>query len=79
MRTTIEVNDALLRAVKARATSERRTLKETFEQALREFLAGPSASASDVPPIPLFRGQGVQPGVDLTDSAALRDIMDAEP
>lgn len=34
---------------------------------------------TDAPPIPVFRGQGVQPGVDLTDNAALEDLMRAEP
>ena len=77
MRTTVDINDALLRAVKARAACERKTLKETFEQALRAFLADPAPPAAP-PPIPVFRGRGVQPGVDLTDSAALRDLMDAE-
>ena len=71
MRTTVDIDDALLRAVKARAVRERKTLKETFEQALRAFLANPAP-----PPIPTFRGRGVQPGVDLTDSAALRDFLD---
>ena len=27
---------------------------------------------------PYFRGQGVQPGVDLTDNAALVNVMNAE-
>ena len=31
------------------------------------------------PPIPVFRERGVQPGVDLTDSSALRAVMDPEP
>ena len=31
------------------------------------------------PPIPVFRGRGVQPGVDLTDNRALGAIMDPEP
>ena len=79
MRTTIDVNDELLRAVKVYAAGERMTLKAAFERALREFLAGPAVSAAKVPPIPVFHGQGTQPGVDLTDSAALRDLMDAEP
>ena len=79
MRTTIDVNDALLKAVKTRAANERRTLKETFEQALRAYLACPSGAKSEAPPIPTFRGSGVQPGVDLTDNAALQAIMDAEP
>ena len=77
MRTTIDINDALLQAAKAHAARERKTLKETFEQALRAFLAGP-APAPYAPPLPVFRGQGVQPGVDLTDNAALLDILDAE-
>ena len=77
MRTTIDINDALLRALKAHAARERKSLKETFEQALRAFLAGPSP-APYAPPIPIFRGQGMQPGVDLTDNAALLEAMDAE-
>ena len=79
MRTTIDVNDALLKAVKTRAANEHQSLKETFEQALRAYLAGPSGAKTEAPPIPTFRGHGVQPGVDLTDNAALRAIMDAEP
>ena len=75
MRTTVDIDDALLRAVKVRAVRERKTLKETFEQALRAFLADPAPLAA-LPPIPTFHGRGVQPGVDLTDGAALRDFLD---
>ena len=78
MRTTIDVNDALMKAVKARAANEHMTLKETFERALREYLTSPSAATTDAPPLPTFRGNGVQPGVDLTDNASLQAIMDAE-
>ena len=28
--------------------------------------------------IPIVRGRGMQPGVDLTDNAALGDLMDSE-
>lgn len=79
MRTTIDINDALLKAVKALASNERRTLKETFEQALREYLARASDAAAEAPRIPTFRGRGVQPGVDLTDNVALQAIMAAGP
>ena len=75
MRTTFDVDDALLKAVKVRAANEQRTLKETFEQALREYLASPSGATTDTPPLPTFHGNGVQPGVDLTDNAALQTIM----
>ena len=78
MRTTIDITDALLKAVKARAANEHRTLKETFEQALRAYLAGPSRARTEAPPIPTYRGSGVQPGVDLTDNAALQAILAAE-
>ena len=46
---------------------------------LREFLAGPGRATGEGPPLPIFRGQGVQPGVDLTDNAALEELMDAKP
>ena len=62
MRTTIDINDELLRAVKAHAASERKTLKATIEEALRELLAGPRSGVADAPSIPVFRGRGVQPG-----------------
>ena len=75
MRTTIDVDDALLKAVKIRAAKEHRTLKVTFEQALREYLASPCDATTDALAIPTFRGNGVQPGVDLTDNAALQSIM----
>ena len=75
MRTTIDIDDALMRAVKVRAAKEHRTLKEDFEQALREYVAGFSGATADAPSMPTFRGSGVQPGVDLTDNASLQAIM----
>lgn len=79
MRTTIDINDELLRAAKTYAAGERKTLKVIFEQALREFMEGSGRSASEDPPIPSFRGRGMQPGADLTDNAALEALMNAEP
>ena len=78
MRTTIDINDALLSAAKSHAARSQKTLKALVEQALREFLSGVTRPASDAPPIPVFRGMGVQPGVDLTDNAALEDLMNAK-
>ena len=79
MRTTVDINDALLQAAKSQAARDRRSLKAVIEQALREFLSQGGRAGAPGPPIPVFRGQGVQPGVDLTDSAALEDLMNAEP
>lgn len=78
MRTTIDINDALLAATKSHAARDQKTLKAVVEQALRDFLSGPSRSPSNAPPIPVFRGLGVQPGVDLTNNAALEDLMNAK-
>ena len=79
MRTTLDLDDELLQAAKAYAAGRRPTLRATVEQALRAFLAGPARARSDPPPIPVFRGRGAQPGVDLTDYVALEDMMDAKP
>ena len=79
MRTTIDINDELLRAAKTYAAGEHKTLKAIFEQALREFVEGSGHSTTEDPPIPSFRGRGMQPGVDLTDNSALEALMNAEP
>ena len=79
MRTTIDINDALLIATKSRAARDQKTLKAVVEQALSEYLSGSPRSPSDAPLIPVFRGLGVQPGVDLTDNAAIEELMNAEP
>ena len=79
LRTTIDINDELLQAVKVHAVETHKTLKTTVEQALRAFLtAHAGVAAADPPPIPVFSGQGVQPGVDLTDNATLEELMGAK-
>ena len=75
----MDVDDAWLRAAEARAARERTTLTAVAEQALRELLSGPKRGVVAGPPIPVFHGQGVQPGVDLTDNAALEDLMNTRP
>jgi hypothetical protein len=77
MRTTIRLNDRLLDEARRFARRTRRTLTAVIDEALREKLGRartrrPSASS----PLPTFKGQGLQPGVDLDDTAALLDLMD---
>ena len=79
MRIAVDINDALLHAAKSQAARERRPLQAIVEQALREFLSRPGRADASGPPIPVFRGQGVQPGVDLTDNAAIEALMNIEP
>lgn len=76
MRTTIRLDDDLYREAKAQAARDGRTVGEVIEDALRAQARHRSA---DVPiePLPVYGGSGVLPGVDLSDNAALRDVMDA--
>ncbi|MGH9465048.1 MAG: ribbon-helix-helix protein, CopG family [Thermoanaerobaculia bacterium] len=78
MRTTVRLEEPLLRDVKRYAAETGQTMTAVLEQALRELLArrrqsGPRERVR----LPTFRGSGLQPGVDLHDSAALLDLMES--
>jgi len=79
MRTTIRLDDELLREAKRRAAESGRTLGDVIEDALREALLRhrPDEPRSRVS-LPTFGGggRGLMPGVDLDDSAALLDLME---
>jgi hypothetical protein len=79
MRTTINVNDTLLADAKRLAQESGTTLTAVIEDALRERLARRrSASGGDDGfRLHTFTGRGLQPGVDLDDSAGLLELMDA--
>lgn len=77
MRTTVRLDDDLMRQVRQFAAQHDMTLTEIFHQALRELLVRDKrAPARDREPLPSFCGQGLQPGVDLDDAAALLDLME---
>lgn len=78
MRTTIRLDDDLLRDAKAAAVASGRTLTSLIEDALREALSRREARDSHAAvELPTFKGGGgLQPGVDLDDSAALLDLME---
>lgn len=78
MRTTITIEDELFRSAKSRAAAEGRTLSSLVEDALRLELARLPRRDEALPELPVFGGSGTLPGVDLTDSAALRDLMDED-
>jgi hypothetical protein len=78
MRTTLDIDDDLLRRAKELAARTRRTLTSIFEDALREVLSRRTARSSrrrvnlpvsDQPP-------GLCPGVDLDHTAALLELME---
>jgi hypothetical protein len=76
MRTTINIDDNLLAEAKQVAARTGRSLTAIVEDALRESLHRRPLSARRAVELPMFGEGGVQPGVDLDDSAALFDLMD---
>lgn len=74
MRTTVSIDDDLLRQAKVRAAEEGRTLSDIVNESLRERFVR-RAAVEPWKPV-TFRGNGVRPGVDLTNNAALLDLMD---
>ena len=78
MRTTVNIDDALLAEVRQRAASEGRNIGAVINDALREELARRRArpKPSEREPIVTFRGNGVRPGVNLDCMSELLDIMD---
>ena len=75
MRTTIRLDDPLLRRAKATAASHGQSLNDFISDAVRAALGGRSRAA-EAPPLPTCRGRGLQPGVDLDDNAALLGLME---
>ena len=77
MRTTVRLPDELLRRAKAKALREQRSLTSLIEEGLARVVDEPPSMprAKITLPVSPCKG-GVQPGVDLTRNAALRDLMD---
>ncbi len=74
----LNIEDNLLREVKANAAREGRTLTAAVEDALRESLARVRPATPPHPvELPTFGGEGgLMPGVDLDDNAAVRAFLD---
>lgn len=71
-RTTIAIDDDLLRRLRRRAAAEDRTLQDVVNDALRDGLARPKRRAFTFK-LEGWRG-ALQPGVDLTDRDKLFDV-----
>ena len=75
MRTTIRLEEALLRRVKRHAAERGTTFTNLVREALQAYLARPVAPPETVH-LPAAGRGGLHPGVDLDDTARLLDIMD---
>ena len=76
MRTTVSIDDAILEDAKSRAAAEGRTLGDLITEALRERLSRrPRRGRARYEAVTSGAG-GPRPGVDITNNAAVRDLMD---
>jgi hypothetical protein len=78
MRTTIRLNDDLLKRAKKRAADEGRTLTSLIEDGLVLILSKAKASRRGRVELPVSRATGgVLPGIDLNHSSDLEEVMNA--
>jgi hypothetical protein len=76
MRTTVRINDELLKRAKKCAQDEGRSLTSLIEEGLRVILAEPLAVSRERLELPVSQaGGGVLPGVDLNRTCDLEEVM----
>ena len=75
MRTTVRLDKTLMREAKRYAAEHNKTLTKIIEEALREKLTRKQPELQ-IFELRTFDGGGLQPGVNLDDNAATRDLMD---
>ena len=75
MRTTITLDEGLLRRAKERAASQGKTLSDVISDSLQVLLAEQPQPRQKIT-LPPFGGSGFQPGVDLEDKEALAVLLE---
>ena len=75
MRTTITLDEGLLRRAKERAASQGKTLSDVISDSLQVLLAEQPQPRHKIT-LPTFGGSGFQPGVDLEDKEALAVLLE---
>ena len=76
MRTTINLDDSLMSDLKRLAADSGCTLTSVIHDALRESLSRRRSARQNHVELPVFHGSGLQPGVDIADSASLLEVME---
>ena len=78
MRTTIRINDDLLKQAKKKAADEGRTLTSLVEDGLALILSKPKISRQKRVDLPVSKATGgILPGIDLNRSSDLEEVMNA--
>jgi hypothetical protein len=79
MRTTVRLDDALVREAKIRAAEQGITFTQLIDESLRERLAArPRPTKTGPFRLRSYGKGGTRPGVDLDDNRAVRDLMDGD-
>lgn len=78
MRTTIHIDNHLFSELKRIAANTGKTLTAVIHDALRESLYRRRKADRPAAELPLFHGTGVMPGVDLSDTASLLDLIERD-
>jgi len=77
MRTTVRLDDQLLKSAKRFAHDTGKSLTAVIEDALRQALSRRAVRQPRKPvKLTTVSGRGIHPGVDLDDSAALLAVME---
>jgi hypothetical protein len=76
VRTTVDLPLDVLAEAKKRAAREGRSLSDVVGDAVRNSFARTPPGERQPLLLPTFDGGGLQPGVDLDDSAALLDLLE---
>jgi hypothetical protein len=78
VRTTVNIDDQLLRELKITAAREDRTIGSVLDDALRAHLESDAVRPRVRKPWPTFvpSRPGLRPGVDLEDRHAIMDLLD---
>ena len=74
MKTTLVIDDGIMRRVKQEAAKHGLTISDLVEAALRRFLDGLKKKPRKLPPLPVFHSGGFL--VDITNRDALYDAME---
>lgn len=76
MKTTLNIDDTVMRRLREEAARQGRTMSELVEAGLRRILAEPEpeAGAAPLPPLPRWKSGGAT--VDVADRDALYEVME---
>lgn len=77
MRTTLTISDAIYEQAKVQAAREGCTVGSVFEAALQAYFdRARQLQSAELPPLPVYGGGALRPGVDLDDGSAVRELLD---